>query len=65
MKNKYNISQVSHCYCQEIGMEIPFMEEYLLTVFKKGKIDKEKLDELDRRLKDMVVTNSEFFPEWN
>lgn len=65
MKNKYNISQVAHCYCQEIGMDVPFMEEYLMAVFQKGKLDKEKIEEFDRRLKAAITTNSEYFPEWN
>lgn len=65
MKNKYNISQVAQVYCNEIGMDVPFMEEYLITVFQKGKPNKEKIEEFDRRLKDVITTNSEFFPEFN
>ena len=65
MKNKYNMTQVAQCYCQEIGMDVPFMEEYLLTVFQKGKLNKEKIEEFDKRLREAIITNSEYFPEWN
>lgn len=64
MKNKYNMTQIAQVYCEEIGVNVPFMEEYLMAVFQKGKLDKEKIADFDRRLKDMIVTNSEYFPEW-
>ena len=65
MKNKYNFQQVAQVYCKEIGMDVPFMEEYLQTVFKKGKLDKDAIAEFDRRLRATVVTDSEYFPELN
>lgn len=65
MKNKYNMTQVAQCYCEELGVSVPFMEEYLLCVFTKGKLNKEKIEEFDKRLKAAITTNSEYFPEFN
>lgn len=57
MKNKYNFSQVAQVYCEEIGVEVPFMEEYLRAVFS-GK----PLDDYDAMFK-TIYSNSEYFPE--
>jgi hypothetical protein len=59
MKNKYNFSQVAQVYCQEIGVDIPYMEEYLMAVFKN-----KPLEDYDQRLKEDITTNSEYFPEF-
>lgn len=67
MKNKYNISQVAKCYSNEIatGEDITAkIEEYLLTIFNRGKLDKVKIAEIDKQLKQLINTNSEFFPEF-
>lgn len=63
MKNKYNFSQIAQVYCQEIGVEIPFMEEYLITIFQK-KPDNDKINEFEDKMKATVITNSEYFPEY-
>lgn len=68
MKNKYNISQVAKCYSDEIanGDVSAQIEEYLLFLFNRSKLDKDKLAEIDKQLKELITTNSEFFPEfWN
>lgn len=62
MKNKYNFSQIAQVYCQEIGVEIPNMENYLIEIFKK-KPDIDKIKEYEDAMKN-IVTNSEFFPEF-
>lgn len=59
MKNKFNFSQIAQVYCQEIGVEVPFMEEYLIAVFKN-----QPIEEYDRQMKEQVKTNSEYFPEF-
>lgn len=57
MKNKYTFSQVAEKYCEEIGVDIPFMEEYLRAVFS-GK----PLADYDNMFKN-IYSNSELFPE--
>lgn len=63
MKNKYNFSQIAQVYCQEIGVEIPFMEEYLMSIFQK-KPDNDKIKEFEDIMKTTIITNSEYFPEY-
>ena len=57
MKNKLNFSQIAQIYIDEIGTDIPYMEQYLRAIFAN-----QPLGEYEERLKG-VVTNSEFFPE--
>lgn len=57
MKNKYTFSQVAEKYCEEIGVDVPFMEEYLRAVFS-GK----PLADYDNKFKS-IYSNSELFPE--
>lgn len=57
MKNKYTFSQVAEKYCEEIGVDVPFMEEYLRAVFS-GK----PLADYDNMLIN-IYSNSEMFPE--
>lgn len=57
MKNKYNLLQIAEVYCREIGVDVPFMYDYLVSVFKKL-----PLEEYEEKFKD-VETISEFFPE--
>lgn len=57
MKNKYTFSQVAEKYCEEIGVEVLFMEEYLRAVFS-GK----PLADYDNMFKN-IYSNSELFPE--
>lgn len=59
MKNKFNFSQIAQVYCHEIGVEVPFMEDYLRAVFQG-----QPLEEYDKALKELIVTNSEYFPEF-
>lgn len=57
MKNKYNLQQVAQKYCEEIGVEAPFMYDYLVAVFSK-----KSLEDYDKMLAKLETT-SEFFPE--
>lgn len=57
MKNKYNLQQVAQKYCEEIGVEAPFMYDYLVAVFSK-----KSLEDYDKMLGELETT-SEFFPE--
>ena len=57
MKNKYNLQQVTQKYCEEIGVEAPFMYDYLVAVFNKKSIE-----EYDKMFAELETT-SEFFPE--
>lgn len=59
MKNKYNLQQVTQKYCEEIGVEAPFMYDYLVAVFSKNK---QSLEDYDKMLAELETT-SEFFPE--
>ena len=58
MKNKYNLLQVAQVYCEEIGVEIPFMYDYLVAV-----MNKQPIEEYDKMMKETIYTNSEYFPE--
>lgn len=58
MKNKYNLLQVAQVYCEEIGVEVPFMYDYLVAVMKK-----EPIEVYDKMMKETIYTNSEYFPE--
>lgn len=57
MKNKYNLQQVAQKYCEEIGVEAPFMYNYLVAVFSK-----KSLEDYDKMFAELETT-SEFFPE--
>lgn len=63
MKNKYNFSQVAACYCAEIGVEIPCMEQYLRAIFNNGPVD-EYEKEIIETIKGRYDGRSEFFPEY-
>lgn len=63
MKNKYNFSQVAACYCAEIGVEIPCMEQYLRAIFNNGPVE-EYEKEIFEVLKGRYDGRSEFFPEY-
>lgn len=57
MKNKYNLQQVAQVYAEEIGVEAPFIYDYLVAVFNKKSIE-----EYDKMFAELETT-SEFFPE--
>lgn len=63
MKNKYNFSQVAACYCAEIGVEIPCMEQYLMAIFNNGPVE-EYEKEIIETIKGRYDGRSEFFPEY-
>lgn len=63
MKNKYNFSQVAACYCAEIGVEIPYMEQYLRAIFNNGPVE-EYEKEIIETIKGRYDGRSEFFPEY-
>lgn len=63
MKNKYNFSQVAVCYCAEIGVEIPCMEQYLRAIFNNGPVE-EYEKEIIETIKGRYDGRSEFFPEY-
>jgi hypothetical protein len=63
MKNKYNFSQVAACYCAEIGVEIPCMEQYLRAIFNNGPVE-EYEKEIIETIKGQYDGRSEFFPEY-
>lgn len=63
MKNKYNFSQVAACYCAEIGVEIPCMEQYLRAIFNNQPIENLET-EIIETIKGRYDGRSEFFPEY-
>ena len=63
MKNKYNFSQVAACYCAEIGVERPCMEQYLRAIFNNQPIENLEA-EIFEAIKGRYDGRSEFFPEY-
>lgn len=63
MKNKYNFSQVAACYCEELGVEVPCMEQFLRAIFNNGPVE-EYEKEIIETIKGRYDGRSEFFPEY-
>lgn len=53
MKNTLTFEKVAQMYCEELGIQVPYMEEYLRAVFKDNPFTITKVD-----------TTSEFFPDF-
>ena len=53
MKNTLTFEKVAQIYCEELGVQISNMEEYLRSVFEDNPIEIIK-----------VTTTSEFFPDF-
>lgn len=64
MKNKYNFSQVAACYCEELGVEVPCMEQYLRAIFNNEPVEELEIT-ISEILRNRYDGKSEFFPEYN
>ena len=65
MKNKYNFSQVAKAYCDELGVDIPCMEDYLKGIFSDLPINEYEKNIIGTTLKNEYMSGrSEYFPDF-
>jgi hypothetical protein len=62
MKNKYNFSQVAKAYCDELGMDIPCMEDYLKGIFSDLPI--KEYEKMIIGMCEKKTDRSEYFPDF-
>lgn len=64
MKNKYNWEQVADVYNQELGINYPYMKEYLKEIYSDN-ININTLEEHENHIKELIKINnpnhSEYF----
>lgn len=63
MKNRFNFSQIAEVYCNELGVYVPCMEDYLKAIFKDLPTDIYE-QEIEETLRNRYDGKSEFFPEY-
>lgn len=65
MKNKFTLAQVAQIYTAELGVDTPIVYEYLIALFnRKRGIDSLLIESYDKQMREVVTTNSEYFPEY-
>lgn len=65
MKNKFTLAQVAQIYTAELGVDTPIVYEYLIALFdRKRGIDSLLIESYEKQMREVVTTNSEYFPEY-
>lgn len=65
MKNKFTLAQVAQIYTAELGVDTPIVYEYLIALFdRKRGIDSQLIESYEKQMREVVTTNSEYFPEY-